>query len=99
MSVPISSRHGETGCPHCGHTLDALSQAGGLVEPGVPEPGDLSVCIQCRSVLELTAIGAYRVMTRAEIAALPEDERLDLEATQAHLAAYDIWKLQQEDTP
>jgi hypothetical protein len=99
MSAPIVYRHGETVCPQCGHRLDALSQAGGIVQPGVPEPGDLSVCIQCRSVLELTAIGGYRAMTLAEIAALPEDARIDLEATQAYLLTYDMWKQQRKDTP
>jgi hypothetical protein len=98
MSEPIIYRHGETVCPQCGHPLNALSQAGGLVEQGEPEPGDLSICIQCRSVLELTSIGGYRVMTKDEIAALSEDERIDLEATQAYLVMYDVWKRSQEDT-
>jgi len=98
MAEPILYRHSETVCPRCGHPLNALAQAGGIVEPGVPEPGDLSVCIQCRSVLELTTIGGYRVLTPQEVAQLPEDERIDLEATQAHLAMYDVWKQQQEDT-
>jgi hypothetical protein len=100
MSTPMPIyRHGDTVCPQCGHHLNALSQAGGIVEQGKPEPGDFSVCIQCRSVLEITIIGGYRVMTPAEIAALSEDARIDLEATQAHLAAYDAWKQHQEDPP
>jgi hypothetical protein len=98
MSEPIIYRHGETVCPQCGHPLSALSQAGGLVEQGEPEPGDLSICIHCRSVLELTSIGGYRVMTPAEIAALPDECHIDLEATQAHLDLYDAWKRSQEDT-
>jgi hypothetical protein len=85
-------RHTETVCPQCGHPLDALSQAGGIVEPGQPQPGDLSVCIQCRSLLELTALGGYRVMTPQEIAQLSQEERLDLEATQAHLDLYDAYR-------
>src|SRR5262245_49957063 len=94
--IPIY-RHGETVCPHCGHLLNALSQASGIVEQGVPEPGDVSVCLQCRSLLELTAIGAYRLLTPDEVAALPDDLRIDLEATQAYLAMYDVWRQQQEE--
>jgi hypothetical protein len=85
-------RHAETVCPHCGHPLSALSQAGGIVASGQPEPGDLSVCIQCRSLLEITAIGGYRVLTPAEIAVLPDETRIDLEATQAHLDLYDAYR-------
>src|SRR5262245_58994864 len=89
-------RHTETVCPHCGHPLNALSQAGGIVEQGQPQPGDYSVCIQCRSVLELTTIGGYRVLSSEDLAALSDDERIDLEATQAYLATYDVWRQQQE---
>jgi hypothetical protein len=85
-------RHTETVCPHCGHPLSGLSQAGGIVASGHPEPGDLSVCIACRSLLEITAIGGYRVLTADERAALPEEIRIDLEATQAHLDLYDAFR-------
>lgn len=85
-------RHADTVCPHCGHRLNALAQVGGVVEPGTPTPGDLSVCIACLSVLELTMIGGYRVMHPDEVAALSDDARIDLEATQAMLAMYDSWR-------
>lgn len=92
-------RHPETVCPQCGKLLDSLAQAGGLVQQGQPQPGDLSLCLGCRSVLELTALGGYRLMRPEEIAALSDDERLDLEATRAHLDLYESWRRHQEGTP
>lgn len=92
-------RHPETVCPQCGKPLDSLAQAGGIVEQGVPQPGDLSLCLGCRSVLELTAIGGYRVLSQEEIVALSEEERMDLEATLAHLDMYASWRRQQEEPP
>lgn len=90
-------RHVETECPQCGKRLDSLAQAGGVVERGAPQPGDLSICLGCRSVLELTAIGGYRVMGPEEVATLSEDERRDIEATHAHLALYESWRRHQWD--
>lgn len=37
-------------CPKCGYTLDAATKVEGT--KGAPEPGDLTVCLGCASVLQ-----------------------------------------------
>lgn len=47
--MAVTTRLTETRCPWCEHRLDAAT--GTDDEPHRPEPGDLSVCIMCASIL------------------------------------------------
>jgi hypothetical protein len=60
-------------CP-CGFPFESTN-AGGAV---VPSPGDMTVCLECATVLVLEADHGLRAATPEEIAAVPDDliERL-----------------------
>jgi hypothetical protein len=47
--MAVTTRLTETWCPWCEHRLDAAT--GTDDEPHSPEPGDLSICIMCASIL------------------------------------------------
>lgn len=48
--IIASHRTPETKCPFCGETLDAATGIGS----SSPSPGDISVCVKCRSWLRFT---------------------------------------------
>ena len=52
-------------CPLCGHWLDAAT-AGPSNPDATPKPGDITVCIQCVSVLVFDEDLRVRVPTDAE---------------------------------
>lgn len=69
-------------CPQCGRPMNA---AGG---PGVPLPGDHTVCMGCLAALTYTEAMTVRLLTAEEVAALPSSERDDIAAVRAELRAF-----------
>jgi len=57
-------------CPDCGHLLDAASTRG---DGGPPEPGNLTVCIACASVLAWGTNMRLRPATFAETNDAPDE--------------------------
>lgn len=53
----------ETQCPACGARFDAVTA---VRYESMPEPGDLSVCIMCASVLRFGNDLSYELPDRAE---------------------------------
>ncbi|HTH42901.1 MAG TPA: hypothetical protein VL498_07035 [Terracidiphilus sp.] len=45
-------RHNLTSCPQCRHELDAATKVTG--NAGGPDPGDLTVCLNCGTILQFT---------------------------------------------
>jgi hypothetical protein len=65
----------ETPCPACGRTLDgALAMAH---DGGGPKPGDVTVCIDCESLLEFTDGPGLR---RLDLASLDDRTKAELYA-------------------
>lgn len=62
-------------CPQCQERLD---QGTGVVDDDAPKPGDIAVCFICEAPLEYQADLSFRLMTDAEVAALPEKTLLSL---------------------
>ncbi len=55
-------------CPHCGYEMNAASNADG--SDAQPEPGAISVCVNCQAILEFDVdlnLIALTDETRAEI--------------------------------
>jgi len=50
MSAAQSFRHTESRCPQCNYKLDASTHIQGE-QPGMPEDGDFSLCLNCGQVL------------------------------------------------
>jgi hypothetical protein len=70
-------------CGRCGyHSDDATLVTGGA--RAEPKVGDLSVCLACGAISEFVDGGGQRLMSAAEIAALPATTRFVL--TQAQIA-------------
>ena len=65
-----------TACPMCNHQLDAATCTTGDHKPA---PGDLTVCIECATILEFDPDLSVRVVGPSVLAALDDD-------TRAHLA-------------
>lgn len=59
-------------CPKCGDKLDAVTNLT-RNQPGGPDPGSVSMCINCGAVLMFGEGLTLREMTHPEIGALPED--------------------------
>lgn len=67
-------------CPACGHNLNGIFTRE-AAEPSLPETGDLSICVECRSFLIFTVHDGHyelRLITGEEIAELPDDQRNEL---------------------
>jgi hypothetical protein len=60
----------ESRCLHCGHKLDAAT---GVGHHDAPEPGNLSLCINCGAVTIYAEDLTLRGMTREEMDALTND--------------------------
>ncbi len=72
-------------CPACGRLLNA---SGG---PGMPRPGDLTVCFRCQAYLTYTDdAGGVRLLSDLEWIALPKAERDDVTAMRDKMRAF--WK-------
>ena len=57
----------ECKCPKCGKTLDAASS---IEYATPPDPGDISVCIDCLTILRFTKDLSLLELTEAEISRL-----------------------------
>jgi hypothetical protein len=57
-------------CPECGYELDAATKVQG--DKGAPEPGDVTVCMGCASVLEF---GPELELSVANLDDMPADMR------------------------
>jgi hypothetical protein len=64
-------------CLKCGHTFDRSSS---LTGRGSPEPGDLTLCIQCGSLLQFNAdMTVGLVDEQATLATMPATQRAFIE--------------------
>jgi hypothetical protein len=61
-------------CPVCQHLIDAATAVDD--SPGEPEPGDLTVCVECTSFLQFTDTMQVRLMSDKEIEHLPDLTRI-----------------------
>jgi hypothetical protein len=77
-----SQRMPEQPCPECGAPLDAVSSARGGKDP--PNAGDVSICIQCGTLLEFNNDISSRKLSPEAFAALPHEYRETLRRMQAH---------------
>jgi len=59
--------HPVMACPNCGVKLDAATD---VIAEGPPAPGDLSICIDCMSLLVYDWENTIRLMTDDELALL-----------------------------
>ena len=60
-------------CPVCRKVIDGATPAN--TTHAIPGPGDVTVCLYCRTFLTFTAEPALRELTQEEILALPDDVR------------------------
>jgi len=58
-----------TACPACGEVIEAATGH------GTPAPGCVTLCIYCRAILIFTDDLQQRLMSNAEWAALPREQR------------------------
>jgi hypothetical protein len=72
-------------CPSCGHTLDAFSSS---YEEAVPEPGDLSMCINCLAYLVIGENLKLKILEVEEFINLPNETTLQLMSARAALSKY-----------
>lgn len=63
---------GKDHCPKCNKLLDAATDANGV---SIPDPGDLSICFYCHTMLKFSDDMALRELTEIEFEALPVDEK------------------------
>lgn len=70
----ITFRHEMQLCPKCGYELDAATKVEG--DQGAPEPNDVTVCIQCASVLQF---GPELKLTAISLDDVPAAVRKSLE--------------------
>jgi hypothetical protein len=68
-------RHRVSICPGCGHRLNASSDP---KDRGMPRPGDLSLCIDCGTILRFDWQLRLKVVTPEEIEKLPKRTALEL---------------------
>lgn len=69
-------------CPVCKTNLNAMSAADADSEDAAPEPGDLTICSACASLLMIDEGMQYRIPTKQEVAELDESTAGLLSATQ-----------------
>lgn len=74
----------QQGCPHCKKQLDAASSVKG---DHVPRVGDLTVCIDCTTVLTWEVGMVLRPITDDELRKLPEEVLFDVLMTQTMIRA------------
>lgn len=69
-------------CPECGHEMDRAT--GAFSERARPQPGDISVCINCGTVLIFAVVGMQlRKAEPREIVRLHPKTRHQIDAVQA----------------
>lgn len=73
----------DTKCPCCGHVMNAVTGAEGESES--PNPGDVSVCIECTSYLIFDHDLKLQVMTVDEVCELDSEVLYTLTATRNHI--------------
>lgn len=73
MTKMLTFKMGIQLCPKCGYTFDAATKLEG--DKGIPESGDLTVCIGCASMLEF---GPDLKLSIVELCELPEDVQAKL---------------------
>ena len=74
----------EVKCPCCGKLLDAVTNADG--GDSLPEPGCISVCIECQAILEFDDEMQLVLLTEKTKAELDDDTIDMLEQIQRNLA-------------
>jgi hypothetical protein len=65
----MAIHHEATLCPRCGHKFDALDAADG--GPGAPDPGDITVCIECLLPLEIVSMSPMDLRPIYDVSTLP----------------------------
>jgi hypothetical protein len=65
--MALTTRLEPDSCPCCGHILDAASN----LDYHTPKVGDLTVCINCQSVCDWDENMRLRLLSAAQINALP----------------------------
>jgi hypothetical protein len=86
MSTPHPNYVQQDECPYCGHKLDCATVAtGGEVRP---RPGDISVCIQCASILSYDERLKLRAVDENEMGTLDADTYLEVARVQAAIRAH-----------
>lgn len=65
-------------CPNCGYPLDGAAPANAPESDVSPKEGDLSVCINCGTILQFDANIQSRIFPIEELFELPDDFRLDI---------------------
>lgn len=71
------SRGVEEPCPACGQQI--ISDSLPHDERARPKPGDYGICIYCAVLFTYNADLSRRVMTTAEIVAMPDENRIQIE--------------------
>lgn len=68
------------GCPNCGHSLDAATSLKGNHRP---QPGDVSVCAYCGTILKFDDELRMQVIDPEHLARLPEQQQRELARVRA----------------
>lgn len=76
MKLGTSHQIKASPCPGCNEVFDGATQVGG---DSVPVPGDLCVCMGCGSFNAYAADLTLRSLGLEEIAALPDELRIQLQ--------------------
>jgi hypothetical protein len=76
----LTTRHLTQPCPNCGYPLDSVASALGDHKP---EVGDITVCIDCVTVLTFEPGLILRLTTTEELRALPPAHLFDVARVQA----------------
>lgn len=77
----------ECRCPTCGHTFDCADSFSG---PHRPRPGDISICISCRSLNVFAMDLTVRQPTNQELIAVAGDPKIRA-MTNAIARAHEKW--------
>ncbi len=75
MSKLLTTRHKQTNCPRCSHQLNATTD---VQREGqrAPEPGDVTVCINCGQILTFEEGLQLRRATAEEVQIVQADQKL-----------------------
>lgn len=83
--ITYRDMNGGCSCPSCGHKLDAATATSANMQ--APEPGDLSLCIECAAFLRYTRLMTLEILPEEDLLEMPTDECLDLYAIRARILA------------
>jgi len=78
----ITSQLEKDTCPACGYTLDAAT---GVQGNEIPGPGDISICINCASVLEFGPTLKLKLFSELELKKLSKEELDDISFAQSFI--------------